>query len=335
MTTALHPFARFTQILGRGKTLTRSLTVDEAEEAMGMILAGDVLPEQLGAFLVLLRVKEESPEEIAGFVRACRKAMPLPTPLPAVDIDWSSYAGKKRQLPWFILAAILMARSGARVFMHGTDGHTAGRLYTRETLEQLGVPVATTFAEAAAHLDARNFAYMPLDYVSPKLSELIGLRHILGLRTPAHTLARMLNPFGAPCMLQGIFHPGYMDIHQKAAHILGERHMAVFRGEGGEIERRPNKPTEVKTVHDGVLAEERWAAILPEPRLAAEDEMDVARLVALWTGMITDEYAEAAITGTVAIALKTQGRAGSMDEAQAMAEAMWRERDRVPLAVAA
>ncbi len=67
-----HPFARFINILGRGKTLTRSLTIEEAEEAMAMILRGETLPEQLGAFLMLLRVKEESPAEIAGFVRAAR-----------------------------------------------------------------------------------------------------------------------------------------------------------------------------------------------------------------------------------------------------------------------
>lgn len=332
MTSAPHPFARFTQILGRGKTLTRSLTVEEAEEAMDMILAGNVLDAQLGAFLMLLRVKEESPEEIAGFVRSCRKAMKLPSPLPKVDIDWSSYAGKKRQLPWYILAALLMARSGYRVFMHGAEGHTAGRIYTREVLQQLDVPVASTFAEAAAHIAANNFAYMSLGDVSPKLQEMLGLRNILGLRSPVHTLSRKLNPFGAPCMLQGVFHPGYMDIHQKAAALLGQPHMAVFRGEGGEIERRPNKPVEVKTVHDGVLAEERWPAILPEPRQTPEEDMDVSRLVALWKGEVSDEYAEAAITGTVAIALKTLGRADDMDEAQRQADAMWKARDRSRLA---
>ena len=98
-----HPFARFINILGRGKTLTRSLTIEEAEEAMAMILAGETLPEQLGAFLMLLRVKEESPAEIAGFVRAARATMQAPARAPHVDVDWSSYAGKGRQLPWFIL----------------------------------------------------------------------------------------------------------------------------------------------------------------------------------------------------------------------------------------
>jgi anthranilate phosphoribosyltransferase len=56
--------------------------------------------------------------------------------------------------------------------------------------------------------------------------------------------------------------------------------------------------------------------------------MDVSRLPALWAGETSDEYAEAAITGTVAIALKLLGRADTIDEAQAQAEAMWRDRDR-------
>ena len=234
-----HPFARFIQILGRGKSLSRALTMAEAQEAMSMILAGDVLPEQLGAFLMLLRVKEESPEEIAGFVLAAREAMALPSALPKVDLDWSSYAGKRRQLPWFLLAVLLLARNGLRVFMHGAEGHTAGRVYTSEVLARLGIPVAGSFEEAVVHLGQRNFAYLTLDRVSPQLARLIELRPILGLRSPVHTLSRMLNPFAAPAMLQAVFHPGYMEIHQKAAALLGQPHMAVFRGEGGEIERRP------------------------------------------------------------------------------------------------
>ena len=106
-----------------------------------MILAGEVLPEQLGAFLMLLRIKEETGEEIAGFVRAARAS--LPTPVAAgVDLDWPSYAGKKRQLPWFLLGALLLAQAGWRVVMHGLDGVTEGRLYSGESLARLGVPLA-------------------------------------------------------------------------------------------------------------------------------------------------------------------------------------------------
>lgn len=330
-----HPFARFIKILGRGKTLTRSLTLDEAEEAMAMILRRQVLPEQIGALLMLLRVKEESPEEIAGFVRAVRAQLPPLANAPAVDLDWSSYAGKRRQLPWFILSALLLARAGWRVFMHGTEGHTPGRVYTREALRRLGLPVASTFEEASAQIAARNFAYLPLEAISPVLAELIELRPVLGLRSPVHTLSRMLNPFAARCMLQGIFHPGYMSIHQGAALALKQPHMAVFRGEGGEIERRPNKPCEVWTVHDGATEVERWPALLPDPQQEADAAMDLDDLIAIWSGERDNGYATAAITGTAAIALKALGAAGSMSEAQSKAEALWQARDRGRLAAVA
>lgn len=330
-----HPFAQYVRMLGRGATLSRSLTLEEATQAMSMILRGEVLPEQLGAFLMLLRVKEESPEEIAGFVRASRNLFELPSPACRIDLDWSSYAGKRRQLPWFLLAALLLAQDGVRVFMHGAEGHTPGRMYTRETLEALGIPVAHSLAESTSHVDERNFAYLPLADLSPKLHEIIELRPIMGLRSPVHTIARMLNPFDAPVMLQGIFHPNYMVIHQKAADILGQKHMSVFRGEGGEIERRPNKPAELRTLHDGVLATEDWPPVLPDSVQPTDTEMDMTRLRAVWSGEAEDRYAEAAITGTLAIALKTMQRTGSIEAAQSMAEALWRDRDRTHLGLAA
>ncbi len=128
----IHPFAKFVAILGRGKTKQRHLTLEESRESMGMLLRGEAEPEQLGAFLMLLRLKEEAPEEIAGFALAVKDLIELPVDMPKVDLDWSSYAGKKRQLPWYILSALLLAKNGYKVFMHGTEGHTPGRVYTRE-----------------------------------------------------------------------------------------------------------------------------------------------------------------------------------------------------------
>ncbi len=151
-----------------------------------MILEDKVLPEQLGAFLMLLRVKEESAAEIAGFVKAVRKSLPPPPDLlPAVD--WSSYAGKKRQLPWFLLAALCLASSGHAVFMHGFDGHTAGRLYTGDVLRRLGLAPVENFVAAAQQLRQKNFAYMDLEHISPPLARMMGFKKILGLRSPVHT----------------------------------------------------------------------------------------------------------------------------------------------------
>lgn len=330
-----HPFAQYVRILGRGKTLTRSLTAEEAEAAMGMILRGEVRPEQLGAFLMLLRVKEESPEEIAGFVRAARRQFVLPSPTPDVHLDWSSYAGKRRQLPWFLLAALLLAQTGMRIFMHGAEGHTPGRLYTRDALQALGLPIAHSLAESAEHIAAQNFAYMPLSDLSPRLHEIIELRPVLGLRSPVHTIARMLNPFGAPLLLQGIFHPNYMDIHQQAALLLGEQNMVVFRGEGGEFERRPGKLTETRTVVDGVAGSADWPPLLDDAVQPTDQKMEIARLRAVWHGATEDEYAEAAITGTMAIVLKSWQGYASPERAQKAAEELWRDRDKARFGIAA
>lgn len=328
-----HPFARFIAILGRGRNLSRALTVDEAEEAMAMILAGDVLPEQLGAFLMLLRMKEESASELAGFVKAVRRILPAPEP-GLVDLDWSSYAGKKRQLPWFLLAALRLAQAGHRVFMHGFDGHTAGRLYTGEVLAALGLPTAPDFTTAARQLRQNNFAYMDLAAISPPLARMMGFKPILGLRSPIHTLARMINPFGAPCLLQGIFHPNYMATHRDAALLLGEKNMVVFRGEGGEIERRPAKPCETLGILDGVAMEERWPPLIKEPRQLPDEAMEVSRLLAVWRGEADDSYADAAVVGTLAIALRAMGLAPDIQMAQSRAEALWRGRDTARLLAA-
>jgi anthranilate phosphoribosyltransferase len=331
---ALHPFARFVAVLGRGRTLTRSLTIEEADEAMGMILAGAVRPEQIGAFLMLLRVKEETGEEIAGFIRAARACLPKPADAPRVDLDWPSYAGKKRRLPWHLLAAFALARSGWSVFMHGHDGDAQGRLWTGATLRRLGVPLAGDFQEAAGHLRRRRFAYMPLARMSAKLAEMMDLKPILGLRSPVHTLARGLDPFAASTSLQAVFHPGYVAIHRDAAIALREKRTLVFRGEGGENERRPNKPCEALLIVDGACEEARWPATF-EPRQAPDETIDLDRLEAVWRGAEADEYGEASVVGTIALALWAMGVEADPARAEARAAALWQGRDRGPLAAAA
>lgn len=322
--TTPHPFSRFVAILGRGKTKQRHLTLEESREAMAMILRGEALPEQIGAFLMLLRLKEEAPEEIAGFAQGTRATWQRPGGLPRADLDWSSYAGKRVQLPWFLLSVMALVQAGVRVSMHGTEGHTAGRVYTRPVLNALGVPIASSFEESGDHLSAHGFSYLPLEVMSPKLQELINLRPIFGLRSPVHSFTRMLNPFDAPTVMQGIFHRGFMDIHAGAARLLEIDHCAVFRGDGGEIERRPNKPTQVWTTHGAGEPEvETWPQVLDEGHAPPDNEMTITRLMDVWQGDETDPYARAAILGTLAVTLKTMGHAPTMPQAETKAREIW------------
>lgn len=331
--TAEHPFAQYVRILGKGPNLSRPLTREETRTAVGMVLRGEVEPVQLGAFLCLLRVKTETPEEVAGFVEAIRDFMGA-APAASVDLDWPSYAGKARRLPWYVLSALLLAENGLRVFMHGAEGHTANRVYTSQAFAALGLPVATSLDEAARHIGAHNLGYMRLEHLCPRLHEVMGLRALLGLRSPIHTVARMINPFRAPAEVVSVAHPNYRNVHQEAALLLGQPNLAVFKGEGGEAERRPEKPCLVQSLHGDSMRHEDWPPLVTEaPRY--EEELDLSRLAAVWRGVADDPYAAATVAGTAAIALRLTGRAASIEEADGMARAMWEGRRRDRLAGAA
>jgi|WetSurSiteA1Bulk_404760.scaffolds.fasta_scaffold00399_5 anthranilate phosphoribosyltransferase len=321
-----HPFAEFIRILGKGKKGSRPLTQEEAHRAMSMILADEVLPIQLGAFLMLMRVKEETPEELAGFVQAARESFyhdVLHTP---VDLDWSSYAGKRRHLPWFLLSALLLAENGIRVLMHGSEGHTAGRLYTANVLPYLGLQPATSLQQAQQQLEQRNFSYLSLKYFCPKLHDIIELRPLLGLRSPVHTLVRLLNPFNADYSIQGIFHPSYRPVHQQASALLQQAHSAVLKGEGGETERNPDVDCLVQSVHHDELSDENWTALFTRRHVKAE-QLDPEQLALVWQGKIQDDFAEATIIGTAAIALKLLGKVDSQAQAEQLARDYWLNRN--------
>ena len=322
-----HPFARYVRLLGKGKTGSRNLSYDEALDAMRMILRAEVMPEQLGAFMMLLRYQEESPEELAGFVTASREMFTVPADMPAIDLDWSCYAGKARRLPWFVLTLLLLAQNGITVLAHGAGQHTAGRIYAEETFQALGLPVAGDFSEAAAHIREYNLSYLPLRNFLPELARIMDLKWILGLRSPVNTFTRLINPCRAECSMQGVHHPGYRDTHQEASLLLQQPRMAVIRGDGGETEWNPDLKNLVRSVRHGEALEEEWQPLFPR-RHVKDKKLELGKLVRVWRGEERDEYGAGAIIGTAAITLYTMGRADSHDAALEMAGQWWDERDR-------
>lgn len=320
-----HPFAQYVRILGKGKKGSRSLTEDEAFDAMTMILNDQVEAVQLGAFLMLLRVKEESPEELSGFVKAVKSHISPPNSI-HVDLDWSSYAGKRRHLPWFIFSVLLLSQSGYKVFMHGASGHTHNRLYTEQVLNDLGFKTAQNWHQVAELLEQNGFAYMALTHISPLLAELINLRHILGLRSPVHSLSRLINPLNADVVLQGIFHPPYSGLHQEAGKLLGYQCLAVIKGEGGEIERNPDAKSVVKWARQNEIGEDEWPAQF-ERRHVKPDDLSLAHMKQVWSNKAEDEYAIGAIQSTCAFALKYLDSSLTQEQAMAKAQTLWLERN--------
>lgn len=301
-----HRFAEYIRILGKGKKGSRPLSQEEAYQAMKIIMADEVLPRAIGCVLDADAGQGRDTRRISG-ICACHSSnsSTIDTDAVTVDLDWSSYAGKRRQLPWFLLSALLLAKNGVTVLMHGARG-ASGRLYTGDMLPFLGLEPARSIAHAQEQLVSQRFSYLSLQQFCPKLQEIIELRPILGLRSPVHTLVRLLNPFNAPYSIQGIFHPSYRPVHQLAAQLLNQPHAAVLKGEGGETERNPDGDCLVQSVHAGELSDEIWPAQFVRRHLRLE-QLDPEHLAHVWQGTAVDEYGEASVIDSSSHCFKIAG----------------------------
>ncbi|RLQ23063.1 glycosyl transferase family protein [Seongchinamella sediminis] len=326
-----HPFAPYVRILGKGRTGSRSLDREEAAAALAMILRDEVQPLQLGAFLMLLRVKEETGEELAGFVDACRQEMLAPPDGLAAALDWSSYAGKKHQHPWYLLSMLLLAGAGYRVFVHGGDGHTAGRLYTEQAMRELGLPVADSWESVSRQLDEQQLSYLPLRHFCPRLHDIMQLRPLLGLRSPVNTLVRMLNPLRAAASIQSVFHPAYGGLHRQADRLLQQPRSLVFKGDSGEVEVKPQADTRLLLLDNGSERELPLPRTLPT-RVAPVAQPATAPLRALWADSAADRYGSDSVIATTAAALLVLEPDWDLDHCRQRADQLWHKRDRGRLA---
>jgi anthranilate phosphoribosyltransferase len=319
-------FAPFVATLGRGPGRSRALTRDEAHAAFGMVLRGDADPHQVGAFLMLLRFRGEDAEEITGMVQATRAHAGLGRPELGVDLDWPSYgAGRTRGAPWFLLAALALARSGITVLMHGSNDYSAG-IAVEDGLTALSLRPCTDLSSAAETLRSSHFAYLPLRAMAPDLDRLLDMRRLFGLRSPVNTAARLLNPADAPFGVDGVFHPPYIDVHLGVAERMGRRRLLVLKGGGGEAERVPLKPA-TATVWDRDAGRQDLALPAVEglrPHPAANDTP--AAFAAVWTGEATPETPLATIQSTIGLALLAMGRAEEPADAMGQAASIWARR---------
>lgn len=332
-----HPFAQYVRILGKGRKASRSLNFDESVKAMSMILDGEVEDIQLGAFLMLLRVKEESPEELAGFAQAVshyieNKNQDLSEVLDKgfADIDWPSYAGKNKQAHWYILSILLLAQNGITTLCHGAAGHTANRVYTENIFSDFGFTISENLKDANTDIQKHGFTYLPLSQFCPRLNDIINLRNQFGLRSPVHSFSKLINPANCKNLMISTFHPSYKPVHQQACLQLNYKNAAIFKGESGEAEFRPHALVSVDTICEGASAKEQWPALMSE-KLENEPELNTKQLSKIWRQSshtdLKSIYAKNAVVGTCAIALKLCQKAQTQEEALAMAEQFWQQRN--------
>lgn len=318
-------FSEFIKHVGRGEKGRRSLTQDEARQALEMYLDGKAELLQLATLLMLQRVRCETSAEAAGYIQALRGHITPEWQQLDVDVDWPCFAGKRRQPPWLLLAAKLLAQNGIRVMLSGHAAVDAVKYQIETACPALNIQQAATPEQARQILATDNICYIPLSSYCEPLVDLLALRNLVGLRTPLNTVVRALNPTAAPYAIHGIFHQGYEQLHAEAAQLVGDQHMIAFKGEGGESERSPRTACKVAGVNHGSLFNEEWPTYL-EGSSGKHGEISGQYLQDVWVGTEDSTYGQHAVVATLAIVLKLMGFCPDQASALEQANHWWQQR---------
>lgn len=258
MTISHEPFpaARFIKEIGRGKKGARSMSREDARALYAAMLDGRVSDLEMGGVMLALRFKGESVDEIAGFLEAAEASFAhLPAPTGAyAPVLIPSYNGARKMANLTPLLAMLLAREGVPVLVHGVT-RDPGRVTSAEIFEAMGLPPAHSIGEAEAAFARGNPSFMPIEALAPRMAQLLSLRRILGVRNSTHTLVKILQPFDGPALrLVSYTHPEYLDMlgdyfTMAAPHARGDAFL--MRGTEGETVANANRAQQIDWFHEG------------------------------------------------------------------------------------
>ncbi|HJV69199.1 DNA-binding protein YbiB [Ideonella sp.] len=244
--------APYLKEIGRGKDGARALPRDKAFDLMSRLLDGQLSDLEKGGFALAMRIKGETPEELAGFMDAVvPRTLALHSTSPAVVLP--SYNGARKLPNLTPLLALLLAREGVPVLVHGplTD---ATRTTSAQVFDALGLPPLRTAAEAEARWAAGQPVFMPIDALHPSLAGLLALRAVLGLRNSGHTLAKLLPAVPHALRVVNHTHPEYATSLAEFL-TLTQASALLLRGTEGEPVADARRLPALKCFVGGVLDE--------------------------------------------------------------------------------
>lgn len=266
--------------IGRGQQGARSLARAQAADLFGQVLDGAVTDLEIGAFCIAMRVKGETAEEMCGFLDAVQERLQHvhgEGSRPVVVLP--SYNGARRLPALTPLLALLLAREGLPVLVHGTSTEE-GRVAVREVFEALDRPASTS----VARLRAGQVAFVPTELLCPGLKRLLDARRAIGLRNSAHSVVKLMNPCSGPAVIVGSYtHPEYA---QSMGEVF-ERMRAtalLLRGTEGEAVADARRLPEMVGFVRGervVLEQGRKGTLTDLPEFpATTDPLETARYTA-------------------------------------------------------
>ena len=222
--------SHYIKVIGRGKDGARPITREQACDLFGQVLDGTVTDLEIGGFCLAMRIKGETPEEMAGFLDATYQRMQR---LPATErptVVLPSYNGARKLPVLTPLLALLLAREGLPVLVHGTATESS-RIFTSDVLSALDIHALTAIRTIANG----EVAFAATELLCPGLKRLLDVRRAVGLRNPAHSLVKIMNPcLGKALVVSSYTHPEYAVSMAQTLELIRANAM-LLRGTEGEV----------------------------------------------------------------------------------------------------
>ena len=312
----------FKPLLGRiasGERLGRH----EAESAFDTILSGDVTQAQIGAFLMGLRVRGETVDEITGAVASMRKRMiRVEAPPDAIDIVGTGGDGQG-SFNVSTLAALIVAACGVPVAKHGNRA-ASSRSGSSDVLQALGVGIGLTPDHVTRCIREAGVGFMMAQTHHAAMRHVGGARMEIGTRTIFNLLGPLCNPAGVRRQLLGVFSEAWLEPLARVLQTLGSERVWVIHGADGLDELTVTGPSHVAALEQGTI---RQYEVTPEEaglaRGRAEDLRggDPAANAAALHGVLDgrrNAYRDIALLNAAA-GLVIAERAGTLREGAAIA----------------
>ena len=233
----------------------QDLSREEARSVMTEIMSGEATSAQIGGFLVALRAKGETADEIAGCAEAMRSHVLEVTPTRADVVDVVGTGGDGgRTFNISTTAAIVAASAGAAVAKHGNRA-VSSVSGSADVLEALGLELEQPPARIAESIDTLGFGFMFAPLHHPAMKHAAPVRRELGTRTIFNVLGPLTNPAGARAGVFGVYAPDVARTVAEALAVLDSRRAFVVHGAHGIDELSPAGPNLVFEVEDGAVRE--------------------------------------------------------------------------------
>lgn len=263
--------------IGRGARGAKALTRAQAADLFAQVLDldGHVSDLEIGAFCVAMRIKGESAEEMCGFLDATLQHIAPFSATAGPLIVLPSYNGARKLPNLTPLLALLLAREGLAVLLHAMPTEPQ-RVLTSEILTALGICPFSARPSAPRAIAPGEVAHVDTALLHPGLARLLAVREAIGLRTPAHSVVKLLAPAtGATLLLSSYTHPEYSALMQEVFATRG-MHALLSRGLEGEVaadpRRQPRYDGFVYGSHQ-LLAEQQPGTLAQVPGLPSQIDL--------------------------------------------------------------